>query len=181
MRCALRFAAIFLSLPPLLLTSATEAEAHGPTRQKVTETIQIDAPPEAVWDRIKDFSGLHTWHPAVESSETTDGNKIESHRTLHLKGGGTIVERLTKYSAEQRSYSYRMDDEGPVPVTNYSSTISVVAGSGAGSTVEWRGAFYRGDPNNDPPPERNDEAAITAITGIYQSGLANLRKLVEGK
>ena len=42
---------------------------------------------------------------------------------------------------------------------------------GGGSLIEWRGAFYRGYPNNDPPPELNDEAAIAAVTGVYQAGL----------
>jgi hypothetical protein len=65
-------------------------------------------------------------------------------------------------------------------VTNYTSTISV-SNDGGKAIVEWRGAFYRGFPNNDPPPDRNDEAAVKAITGVYTSGLANLKKLVETK
>jgi hypothetical protein len=76
-------------------------------------------------------------------------------------------------------YSYRAKDGGALPVTNYTSTISVSA-EGSQSVVEWRGAFYRGFPNNDPPPDQNDEAAVKAITGVYKSGLANLKKLVEG-
>jgi len=57
-----------------------------------------------------------------------------------------------------------------------------VTASGAGqSVVEWRGAFYRAYPNNDPPPDQNDEAAIKAITSLYQGGLQNLKKIVEGK
>jgi hypothetical protein len=55
-----------------------------------------------------------------------------------------------------------------------------VRAEGSQSVVEWRGAFYRGHPNNDPPPDQNDEAAVRAITGVYQSGLANLKRLVEG-
>ena len=47
--------------------------------------------------------------------------------------------------------------------------------------VEWRGAFYRGYPNNDPPPEQNDEAALKAVTGVYRSGLGNLKKMMESK
>ncbi len=42
-------------------------------------------------------------------------------------------------------------------------------------------AFYRGYPNNDPPPDQNDEAAVKAITGVYKSGLENLKKIVEAK
>ncbi|MCB1917013.1 MAG: SRPBCC family protein [Rhodocyclaceae bacterium] len=177
---ALAAASRSLVLPLALLLAAPVALAHGPTRQKVTETIEIAAPAGKVWDAIKDYSALHTWHPAVESSETTAGNEPGSIRTLHLGGGATIVESLKKYDADAMRYSYKMEDPGPVPVTNYSSTISV-AGKGDGSVVTWKGAFYRGDPNNNPPPERNDEAAIKAITGIYQSGLANLKKQVEGQ
>lgn len=163
-----------------LMCALTTAWAHGPSRQKVVESVAIAAPPEAVWSRIQDFGALQSWHPAVESSENTDGNQVGSVRTLHLKGGATVVEELTAYSAEEHRLAYKMKDPGPVPVNNYTSMIKVNADVG-GSVVEWRGAFYRGDPNNNPAPERNDEAAIAAVTGIYQAGLANLKKMVEGK
>ena len=164
-----------------LLCAATAAWAHGPTRQKVAETVTIAAPPEAVWDRLKDFSALQNWHPAVESSQTTAGNEIGSVRTLNLKGGGKIVEELTRYSAEEHRLAYKMTDPGPIPVTNYSSTLSVTPGDGGTSVVEWKGGFYRGDPNGNPAPERNDDAAVAAVTGIYKAGLDNLKKLAEGK
>ena len=167
-------------LATILLCTVTSAWSHGPTRQKVTESIAIAAPAEAVWKRIQDFGALQTWHPAVESSETTKGNQIGSVRTLHLKGGGTIVEELTAHSSEKRSLSYKMKDPGPVPVSNYASTITVNA-KGDGSVVEWRGGFYRGDPNNNPAPERNDDAAVAAVIGIYQAGLGNLKKMIEAK
>jgi len=160
------------------MVAATAVSAHGPTRQKVVETLAVDAPPAAVWAKIKDFNALQTWHPAVEKSETTDGNNVGSVRTLHLKGGGTIVEVLETYADADRKYSYRMKDPGPVPVNNYTSTISVKDGDNGGSVVEWRGAFYRAYLNNDPPPEQNDEAAVNAITGIYKGGLENLKKLL---
>jgi carbon monoxide dehydrogenase subunit G len=164
----------------LLGAAALPAGAHGPTRQKVVETVKIAAPPAAVWARIKNFDALTDWHPAVQSSPADKGNTEGSERTVSLKGGGTLHETLERYDDATMRYSYRMKDGGALPVTNYTSTISVV-GEGNTSTVEWRGAFYRGFPNNDPPPDKNDEAAVKAITGVYQSGLANLKKLVEGQ
>jgi hypothetical protein len=162
-----------------LLLAASMALAHGPTRQKVTESIELGAAPDLVWSRIKDFGALQTWHPAVESSTVTDGNQVGSVRTLTLKGGGQIVEELESYSDADRKMSYRMKDPGPVPVSNYTSTLTVKAADAGGSVVEWRGAFYRGYPNNDPPPDKNDEAAIKAVTDIYQSGLANLKAMLQ--
>ncbi|WP_353094086.1 SRPBCC family protein [Methylibium sp.] len=169
----------WLALAALTLASSV-ALAHGPTRQKVVEKITIDAPADAVWAQIKDFDALAKWHPAVAESPADKGNTEGSVRTVKIKGGGSLVESLERYNAEGRSYTYRAKDGGALPVTNYTSTLTVT-GDGAKSTVEWRGAFYRGFPNNDPPPDQNDEAAVKAVTGVYQSGLANLKKLVEKK
>lgn len=156
------------------------AWAHGPTRQKVVETITIKAAPEAVWAKVKDFGALHTWHPAVQATAVADGNNIGSRRTLTLKGGGKVVEELETFSDADMAFSYRMKEAGPIPVTNYSSKLTVKPGSDAGTAVvEWRGAFYRGYPNNDPPPDQNDEAAVAAVTGIYKAGLGNLKAVMD--
>lgn len=163
----------------MLALLSTVAGAHGPTRQKVTEQITIAAPPATVWARIRHFDALKDWHPAVAESPASKGNEEGSVRSLKLKGGGSLTETLEAYDDARMRYSYRAKDGGALPVTNYTSTLSVRA-EGNQSVVEWRGAFYRGYPNNDPPPDQNDEAAVRAITGVYQSGLANLKKLVEG-
>jgi carbon monoxide dehydrogenase subunit G len=156
------------------------AAAHGPTRQKVVEKIAIDAPADKVWAIVKDFDALAKWHPAVEASPADKGNAEGSVRNLKIKGGGALVETLEKFDDAGKRYSYRAKDGGALPVTNYTSTITV-SGDGAKSSVEWRGAFYRGFPNNDPPPDQNDEAAVKAVTGVYKSGLDNLKKLAEKK
>jgi len=163
-----------------LAAVAGTAAAHGPTRQKVTETIRIDAPAATVWARIKDFAALQAWHPAVEASPADKANEVGSVRQLKLKGGGALTETLEAWDDAGMKYTYRAKDGGALPVTNYTSTIRVTDDGGK-AVVEWRGAFYRGFPNNDPPPDQNDEAAVRAVTGVYQSGLANLKTLVEGK
>ena len=156
------------------------ADAHGPTRKKTTETVEISAPPEKVWAVIGNFQDM-SWHPAIEKTEGKGGNGPEATRTLTLKGGGTIQEELAKFEPEQKSYSYRITtvDVKVLPVTNYSSTITVTPAEGGKSTVEWRGAFYRGYPNNDPPPELSDEAAVKAVSGVYRAGLDALKTKVE--
>jgi hypothetical protein len=62
----------------------------------------------------------------------------------------------------------------------HAEPFAYITNQGSQSVVEWRGAFYRGYPNNDPPPDQNDEAAVKAISGVYKGGLENLKKLVEG-
>lgn len=156
------------------------ATAHGPTRQKVVETVEINAPADKVWEVVGNFQDM-SWHPAFVKTEGKDGNAVGATRVLTLEGGGQIFEKLTKYNAEGKTLSYEITevDVKLVPVTNYSASITVTP-EGDKSKVEWKSAFYRGFVNNDPPPELSDEAAVKAITGVFQSGLAALKKKLEG-
>ena len=118
---------------------------------------------DAMWAKIGDFCGIGKWHPAVEKCELSADGKT---RTLSLKGGGTIVEALVKMDAAGRSYTYSIVNS-PLPVANYSSTISVSA-DGAGSVLTWSGKYdAKGAPDAD---------AMKVIQGIYDSGLAALTK-----
>ena len=174
-----RRAALLSLLSPLLLPGM--ASAHGPTRQKVVEQISINSPAAAVWARIRNFDALKAWHPAVAESPADKGNDQGSVRQLKLQGGGALTEVLESHDDSRMRYTYRAKDGGALPVTNYTSAISVKPDGDAKCTVEWRGAFYRAHPNNDPPPEQNDEAAVKAVTGVYQAGLAHLKKLAEAR
>jgi len=155
--------------------------AQGPTPQNITETIHIDAPPGKVWATIRDFHDM-SWFPGVAKTTGAGGNEPDvAKRQLTLDSGATIDESLSEYDTGAMSYSYRIDnvDVKVLPVNNYSSTIIVLPAEAGKSTVEWRGAFYRGYPNNDPPPELNDAAALKAVGKVYRAGLENLKKKVE--
>ncbi|MBY6242597.1 SRPBCC family protein [Methylosinus sp. Sm6] len=171
---------IVLAALSLAALAPSTGFAHGPSRQKVTETIEIAAPAEKIWAVIGNFQDL-SWLPVVAKTEGTGDNEPnKATRHITLKNGGEIDELLTKYDAKDFSQAYRIEkvDVKVLPVNNYSSTLTVKP-QGDKSVVEWKGAFYRGYPNNDPPPELSDEAALKAITGLYQSGLAALKEKVE--
>ena len=179
-----------LGLATLLSVGIVQvADAHGPTRKKVIETVTINASPDKVWKVMGNFQDL-SWIPGVTSVTGTGGNSVDpknddneiAKRVITLDSGGVINEGLYKYDAAEHSYSYRIDkvDVKVLPVNDYSSTISVSSDDGGKtSKVEWRGAFYRGYMNNDPPPELTDEASVKAVKGLYDAGLANLKKKVE--
>lgn len=170
--------AIALGLAALALFP-TLALAHGPTRQKVTETVEINAPADKVWATIGNFQDM-SWHPAVAKVEGAGGNDANATRTLTLTSGGTIEEKLLSSDAAKKIYKYEITKVDPkvLPVNNYSSNISV-KGEGDKSVVEWKGAFYRGYMNNDPPPEMSDEASKKAVEGVYRAGLDALKTKLE--
>jgi hypothetical protein len=171
-------AATIVGLGPLSL--AGSAWAHGPSRQKVTESIEINAPVDKVWKVVGNFQDM-SWLSIVAKTEGKGGNEPNATRTLTLKNGGTVDEQLDRYSAEDHMYSYEITkvDVKVLPVNDYSSRITVEA-NGDKSTVTWWGGFYRGYMLNDPPPDQTDEVSVKAVTDLYKLGLGDLKKKVEG-
>jgi hypothetical protein len=170
-----RFLAMTLGATILL---AGTAQAHGPVRLKLELDQKLNATPDEVWAAIGKFEDM-SWHPAIASVEIKGDGSVDqpekSERVLHLKsesGDPTITEILSKIQPDKRCYAYRIEavEVSVLPVTNYASTICV-KDDGGKAVVNWKGGFYRGFPNNEPPPEQNDEAAIKAVTGVYQAGL----------
>ena len=159
------------------------AVAHGPSRLKVSESVEIAAPADKVWARLSKFDDA-SWIPAVAKTVGTGGSAVGATRVLTLKGEGapTVEEELTKFDAATRSMTYKINKVDPkvLPVNNYSSTLTV-SGDAAKTTVTWKAGFYRGYPNNDPPPELNDEASEAAVKGLYTATLAELKKSLEAK
>jgi len=157
----------------------TIASAHGPTRQKVSEKVEINAPLDKVWEAISNFQDM-SWHPAIEKVEGSGDSAVNATRTVTLKSGGTIDEKLVEVNPDKHTIKYEITkvDTSVLPVNNYTSWISAKA-DGDKTLVEWRGAFYRGYMNNDPPPELSDEAAVKAVQGVYRGGLDGLKAKIE--
>lgn len=161
-----------------VLAMTTVAGAHGPSRLKTEQTVLLDATPAEVWEVIGRFDDM-SWHPVLaQTAMVPEGAPAdvadESTRVLTLAGDGdaTITEQLMGIDNDKMQYRYMITqvDTAVLPVTNYSSTLQVSDKDGK-AEVLWRGGFYRGFPNNDPPAELNDDAAIAAVEGVYQAGL----------
>jgi len=176
----------------VLFALSNIAFAHGPTRQQVEESIVINAAVADVWALVGDFTALHTWHPAVKTTEMKD----DKTRLLTLGDGNTLTEKLIKLDSDSMKLKYKIIDMTTIetiefagrqikrqtlPVNTYSSTIKVEA-EGDASKVTWKGKFYRAYMLNPPTPEgMSDKDAIAAITGVYKGGLENLKTTLEKK
>ena len=165
-----------------LMTVSGIAFAAGAPVLKVSKSVAINASAAKVWEQAKNFSGLNTWHPAVESDKILEGsdNKVGAVRLLSLKGGGTIKEKLLGYNDARRTFKYSIL-EGVLPVSNYTSTFAVVPTGKNTSKATWSGEFQRKDTGPKPADNANDKTATDTMAGVYQSGLDNLKKLAEGK
>jgi mxaD protein len=163
----------------LLAGGFTQAAAPPLTASK---TITIDAPAAKVWQAAKDFDGLNKWHPAVATDEIVEGknNTAGAVRLLTLKGGGTIKEKLLAFDAAGRSFKYAIL-EGVLPVSDYTSTFAVKSLGKGKSSVTWSGRFKRKNVGENPGDKENDKTAVDTMDGVYQSGLDNLKKMLEAQ
>ncbi|WP_089726593.1 SRPBCC family protein [Candidatus Thiosymbion oneisti] len=132
---------------------------------KVTLSTELPASAGSVWNLIGGFNALPDWHPVISKSERSDDG---SKRTLHVLGGGSIVEQLDT-TGEGHRYSYSIL-KNPLLMRNYQGAIAVKPNAdGNGCMVEWSGNFQ----TTDVP----DNAAVRLIQGIYQVGLDNLSRI----
>ncbi|MCZ6802645.1 MAG: SRPBCC family protein [Proteobacteria bacterium] len=167
-----------------ILLIPTLVFSHGPSRQKVVEDIEINASPDKVWGIIKEFCSIQDWHPGIKSCTADKGSEIESVRTIELENGEKIKEKLYKLDTKNKKIQYAMLKlEGgrvvkDLPIATHGATITV-SENGSGSKVQWKGAFYRSFPGQQPPPELSDVACIEAVTKLYKTGLENIKALAE--
>jgi mxaD protein len=148
----------------------------------VTQTIDIQAPAGKVWDAVKNYDQLNTWLPPVAKDEIVEGqnNTVGAVRLLTLKDGGTVKEKLLAYTPAARTMRYRIV-ESVLPVSHYTAVLTVKSAGKGKSTVTWSGHFKRKNEGPNPGDTENDKAATDTITGVFQAGLPNLKKMLEGQ
>ena len=148
----------------LLVVGSSQAAGN----LSVTREVTLDSTPATVWKLVGNFNALDVWHPAVSKSELNGaGTKVGTRRLLTLADNKqTSIEQLTAYDARQTSYSYTIV-RGPLPVVNYSSTISLNATPDGKTLLKWTSTF-------DAIEGADTAYATRTVEANYDSGLAKL-------
>jgi hypothetical protein len=172
-----------LGLFLVLLAMPQSLFACGPSPQKVEREVLVTADTQAVWALVGDFSRMHQWHPSITHSSVETRQefvgKPAQYRILKLQDGGKIIEKRRETSvAEMKIGSVIV--ESTLPISNYSDAITVRAGELKGtSIVAWVGRFNNQANRVQAPIGQDNSAAIEAVAGFYDIGLAHLKKHFE--
>ena len=151
-----------LALVTGLAVVVGSGSAYAITVKKRTEAPGL--PPE-IWQLVGGFCTIKDWHPAVASCEETKEGDA-TYRTLTLKDGGKIKEKLT--GTEDVGYTYEIV-ESPLPVKNYKSKLWLEVDDEPDRTVIfWQSDF---DANG-----KSDEETKKVITGILADGVKGIKK-----
>lgn len=138
---------------------------------RIYKSSVIDAPVDTVWNKVRDFNGLPSWHPAVADSQIEDGepsDKIGCIRNFNLAGdGGNIREQLLAHSDVDRYTTYSIL-ESPMPVTGYSATLRLTEITDENRTfIQWTAEFET---------DAIDEMRELIGNGIFQGGFDVLKE-----
>ncbi|MDZ4841744.1 MAG: SRPBCC family protein [Hyphomicrobium aestuarii] len=152
-------------LKSLVAGAVLAVAAVGPALAvDVRQVTEIAAPPARVWAKVGDWCAIKDWHPAISNCTS----ETKGFRTLTLKDGGRIVEKLTKTG--KFSYSYDIIDS-PLPVRNYSATLTAKPDSNGNTDLVWSAKFDAKD--------KTEAEAQAVIKGIFEAGLTNIKSNVK--
>ena len=139
---------------------------------KIYKSTVLDAPAERVWRDLRDFNGLANWHPLVAVSrieKSHPADKVGCVRSLQLKDGGRVREKLLSLSDFEYTYLYAVL-ESPLELEDFVARLRLFpVTEGNRCFVEWWAEL-------DCPPGRAPEVAETVGDGMLQSGLDALKK-----
>lgn len=137
----------------------------------VTISSVIDAPVEQVWQRIRDYNGLPSWHPRMVESHIEDGRAatdIGCVRNFKVVSGATIREKLLAFSDADHLVSYSII-ETPQPISNHEATLQLRrVTDGERTYAEWTATF-------DTPADQAETVAKGMGENVFQGGFDALK------
>ena len=141
---------------------------------KITRSVIIDAPIQAVWKQVRCFDGVAQWNPGVTSATLESGSATTtgSIRRLEIVDGSTFRETLLAHSDLEYSYTYDIL-ESPLPCQNYIATHRFIEITDGNRTLGiWEGRF-----DCDP----KDESELEQIVGtmIYHDAQIALNQYMQ--
>jgi hypothetical protein len=125
----------------------------------VTVERELAASPATVWALLRDFGNVAWMPPAGRVDVEGDGAGMRRH--IHGGGDGPpVVERLVRIDEADRTIEYTIDENNPLPVSEYLGTVAV-SETTDGAAIRWSAVF---EPVGDP-----DEA--TAVIELMLGAL----------
>ena len=163
----------------LIVSFNNNADGHGPSRQKVSEKIEINTNPDKVWEIVKNYMKFD-WNSSVKKV-TAENNDIGSERKLEFEGGKFVKQKLEKIDETKKLISWRIIETSNdvMPVNSYAAKNFVKESENGKTIVNYKAGFYRGFMGNDPPEQLNDENSKKKVSIFIKNSLEGLKSIAE--
>lgn len=170
LRSALATGVAALGFATVLSPALAASLAVGKKVEITVDAAKMKDERAALWAKYGGWCAIKEWHPAIaDCVESKDGDS--EFRTLTLKDGGTIKEKLT--DKQEFLYKYQII-ESPLPVKNYEAQFALTPDDDDEDEINfaWSAVFDAdGKPNKD---------VVQTINGIFKAGLDNIKAQTGG-
>lgn len=137
---------------------------------RIVTSAVLGAPAEAVWELLRDFSAIGSWHPHLPEAKIEGGDPGDRVGAVRVfPEAGNHRERLVALDDADRSTRYAFEDTAGLPVRDYVSGLRVTPASGTMSLVEWT-ADFDCDATDEP------QVISQVRDGIFLPGLTALKE-----
>jgi hypothetical protein len=96
----------------------------GKERESVQSQGIVNSNGLTIWQKLIEFGGTEKFVPELIESVDIEGKGIGSLRTIHIKGGGEIIERLTSINTDKMEMKFIIIST-PMPIENYEGIFTV--------------------------------------------------------
>lgn len=132
---------------------------------------KFDLPAEELWGLIGDFGDTGKWSGRPREACVQEGSGIGSLRTLTIRDGTVIVDRLENET--ENSYTYSVVDPigSPLPYKSYRATMTVEPVDEHTSRFIWAGEFE--------PDGMSDAEASEFTVNVYEMGMGMMQDTIQ--
>jgi hypothetical protein len=128
----------------------------------------LDMPRKKVFDALVGFGGLEKIVPDVIDKLTVTGSGVGATRTVDLKDGGKVVERLD-VAHDESVFAYSITYNDAMPMENYCAVVTL-EDDGNKTIARWG--------SNWDPKGATEAEVKEMLTGLYTTLLDGLHKVV---
>ena len=136
---------------------------------KVLVEKSLDIPRKQVFDALVNFGGLEKVLPDTIESLKLEGSGIGAERTIKMKDGGTVIERLD-VAHEEKIFGYTITFTDALPIKNYCAVVTL-EDSGNGTIARWGSNWDAGE-------GATDAEVVEMLEGLYGTLLDGMHLIV---
>lgn len=120
-----------------------------------------------VWQKLINFGGTEKFVPELIEKVILEGNGVGSIRTIHIKGGGVIIEKFTSLNVEKMEMKFIVISTH-MPIENYEGIFTVTNIDNASCSVLFESIY-------EVSPQQKNEMG-DAIKNFQKVFISNLDK-----
>ena len=158
---------IVLTLISSCRTNTEKQKNMNNIRSEVSSKTYVELKAEIVWEKLIAFGGTEKFVPKLIEKVTVKGDGIGAIRNIYLKGGGEIIEELTKID-NKKMYMEFIILSTPMPITKYTGIFKVNEISNNRCEVKFSSKY------NVSLEQKNEMKSV--IKGFQETFISNLDK-----